>query len=34
MSASAFRAGEERADPGDKDPVMLAAERLLLRYPS
>jgi hypothetical protein len=31
MSERAFKAGEDIAEPGDKEPVMLAADRVLLR---
>jgi hypothetical protein len=30
-SERAFNAGDDSADPGDKDPVMLAADKVLLR---
>lgn len=34
MSPSALRAGEESAEPGDKEPAMLPADSVLLRRPS
>jgi hypothetical protein len=33
MSVRAFNAGDDRAELGERDPAMLAAERAVLRWP-